>query len=105
MKAQDVERRREKRVAVSNLEVEFSPLDKKTAPEYHDSGRWPLLNVSGEGLQFVHGTPLKNGTKLSMSILARGSRKPITLRGEVRWTREIPMLELYRTGVQLILAS
>ena len=105
MKAQDSERRRERRIAVSNLEVEFSPLVDDASPKYHDSGRWPVLNVSGEGLQFVHGAPLCNGAKLSMSILARGSRKPITLRGEVRWTREIPFLDLYRTGVQLILAS
>ena len=105
MKAQDAERRKERRVAVSNLEVEFSPLVGDISPKYHDSGRWPVLNVSGEGLQFVHGAPLANGVKLSMNILARGSKKTITLRGEVRWTREVPCLDLYRTGVQLIPAS
>lgn len=96
------EKRRRKRYAVSNVQLEYAEgnlfsLFRRGRPPRH-----PIVDLSADGLQFLCDQRLKEGKTLKMLVLLPAGRGTVALNGQVRWTQQIPGKPLYRTGVQFV---
>jgi hypothetical protein len=63
---------------------------------------YPVVNLSAGGAEFLAPKDMEVGRPLRITLDVPALFEPITLRGEVRWTRVVPDRGLYRVGAKFI---
>ena len=86
--------------------VEFQVLDesKESLKKYSAVSK----NVSAEGLCFYSEKELKRGDRLYLEVYIPGSKKPIGMEGEVRWSQGMMTAKkkkVFDTGVKLLVVN
>jgi hypothetical protein len=96
----ELERRIAKRFPAKQCTVDCSAVTLWAFLKKPATKRYPLVNFSETGLQFLTPAALPRGAELNMHILVPGLPGPLEARGKVTWCRRIEGKPFHRTGVQ-----
>jgi len=98
------DKRRKKRYAVKNVEIELELTDSNLFSFFkkNKTGRHPLVDFSSDGLQFLCTDKLEKDKKVKLTLLFPEMSGPVEVEGQVRWVQQIIGKDLYRTGVAFL---